>query len=60
MVELSNDDIKCMGAFESITGAMVMDCLIAENAVAFIVKKGDLGHALLQRRFGCDLHLVSK
>jgi len=46
MVELSHDDIKCIAEFESITGATVKDCLIAENAVAFIVKQGDLGRAI--------------
>lgn len=46
MVELSHDDIKCIAEFESITGASVKDCLIAENAVAFIVAHGDLGRAI--------------
>lgn len=46
MVELSHDDIKCIAEFESLTGATVKDCLIAENAVAFIVKQGDLGRAI--------------
>jgi len=46
MVELSNDDIKCIAAFESATGAAVKDCLITEDAVAFIVKQGDLGRAI--------------
>ncbi|MEM2138238.1 MAG: NusA-like transcription termination signal-binding factor [Candidatus Anstonellaceae archaeon] len=46
MVELSHDDIKCIAEFESITGATVKDCLISENAVAFIVKQGDLGRAI--------------
>ncbi|VVC01974.1 KH domain protein [uncultured archaeon] len=46
MVELSHDDIKCIAAFESATGAAVKDCLITEDAVAFIVKQGDLGKAI--------------
>jgi N utilization substance protein A len=46
MVELSNDDLKCIAEFESITGASVKDCLITEGAVAFIVAHGDLGRAI--------------
>ncbi|MCX8197177.1 MAG: NusA-like transcription termination signal-binding factor [Candidatus Micrarchaeota archaeon] len=46
MVELSNDDIKCIAEFESITGAAVKDCLITDKAVAFIVAEGQLGKAI--------------
>ncbi|VVC00681.1 KH domain protein [uncultured archaeon] len=46
MVELSKDDLKCIQTFESITGAMVKDCLITDTAVAFIVAAGDLGRAI--------------
>jgi len=46
MVELSNDEMKCIAAFESVTGAVVHDCLISDDAVSFIVKQGDLGRAI--------------
>lgn len=46
MVELSNDDIKCIAEFEAATGAAVVDCLIAPEAVSFIVKQGELGKAI--------------
>ncbi|MCX8175112.1 MAG: NusA-like transcription termination signal-binding factor [Candidatus Micrarchaeota archaeon] len=46
MVELSKDDIRCITEFESLTGAAVVDCLITDSAVVFIVKKGDLGRAI--------------
>ncbi len=46
MVEFSNDDIKCISIFESITGATALDCILAENAVVFIVAQGDLGRAI--------------
>ncbi|MCX8194605.1 MAG: NusA-like transcription termination signal-binding factor [Candidatus Micrarchaeota archaeon] len=46
MVELSNDEMKCIASFESVTGATVKDCLITDEAVAFIVKEGDLGRAI--------------
>lgn len=46
MVELSKDDMKCISAFEQITGALVKDCMITDSAVAFIVAHGDLGRAI--------------
>lgn len=46
MVELTNDDIKCISMFESITGAAVRDCVIADSAVVFLVAPGDLGRAI--------------
>ena len=46
MIELSDDDIKCIAAFENLTGATVKDCLITADAVAYIVKQGDLGKAI--------------
>ncbi|MFA4983355.1 MAG: NusA-like transcription termination signal-binding factor [Candidatus Micrarchaeia archaeon] len=46
MVELSNDEMKCIAAFEAATGAIVHDCLITDDAVSFIVKQGDLGRAI--------------
>jgi N utilization substance protein A len=46
MVELSKDDLRCITEFESVTGAAVVDCLITDAAVAFIVKQGDLGRAI--------------
>lgn len=46
MIELTNDDLKAIELFESITGAQVSDIHIGENAVAFTVKEGDLGKAI--------------
>jgi len=46
MVELSNDELKCMEAFESATGATALDCMITEDAVSFLVKGGELGRAI--------------
>ncbi|MCX8198345.1 MAG: NusA-like transcription termination signal-binding factor [Candidatus Micrarchaeota archaeon] len=46
MVELSNDDIKCIAEFEAATGATVKDCVITPDAVVFIVKQGELGKAI--------------
>lgn len=46
MIELSKDDMKCITAFETVSGAVVKDCLITPAVVAFIVKEGDLGRAI--------------
>ncbi|VVB58609.1 KH domain protein [Candidatus Anstonella stagnisolia] len=46
MVELTNDDLKCISTFEELTGASVRDCIIAEDAITFIVAEGDLGKAI--------------
>ena len=46
MIELTKDDMKCIEEFETQTGAAVVDCLISDAAVAFIVKQGDLGRAI--------------
>jgi N utilization substance protein A len=46
MVQLSNEDIKCISQFEKITGAIVKDCVITKDAIVFIVKKGEIGKAI--------------
>ena len=46
MIELSKDDLKCREEFETVTGAAVIDCLITDAAVSFIVKQGELGRAI--------------
>jgi len=46
MVELTNDELKCISAFESLTGAMVRDCIISESEIVFIVSEGELGKAI--------------
>jgi N utilization substance protein A len=46
--KLSNDEMKCISLFESVTGAVVKDCVVSEemNAIAFIVKEGEMGRAI--------------
>lgn len=46
MVEISNDELKCIAEFEGLTGAQVKDCVITPDAVAFIVPQGELGRAI--------------
>ncbi len=43
---ISNDDLKCISLFESLTGATVKDCLLEKDAVSFVVKEGDVGKAI--------------
>lgn len=46
MVELTNDDLKALDMFESLTGAITTDVLITESAVVFLVAKGEMGKAI--------------
>lgn len=45
-LKFSNDEIKYLALFESLTGASVKDCLVYEDKVIFVVKKGDMGLAI--------------
>ena len=67
MVTLSNDEIKCIALFESLTGAVVKDCLIGEQGIAFVIKEGEMGRAIgkggstierARRNFGKQLFVV--
>ena len=47
LVKLDNDDLKRISLFESITGAMVKDCVVLPDGnLVFLVKEGDLGRAI--------------
>ena len=46
MVVLSNDEIKCISLFESLTGAIAEDCLLEPGRIVFIVKEGHMGRAI--------------
>lgn len=45
-IRLGSDEIKYMTLFESLTGATVLDCVVEDNALGFLVKKGDMGRAI--------------
>ncbi|MCS7121979.1 MAG: NusA-like transcription termination signal-binding factor [Archaeoglobaceae archaeon] len=45
-LKLSDEEIRYLALFENLTGASVKDCLVYEDKVIFIVKKGDMGLAI--------------
>uniref|UniRef100_A0A7C3UJM6 Probable transcription termination protein NusA n=1 Tax=Geoglobus ahangari TaxID=113653 RepID=A0A7C3UJM6_9EURY len=45
-VKLSTESIRYIALFESLTGAIVKDCLIYDDRVVFLVRKGDMGLAI--------------
>ncbi len=45
-VKLSEESIRCLTLFESLTGASVKDCIVQDDKVIFVVKKGDMGLAI--------------
>jgi len=64
---LRNDEIQLMNMFEQNTGARADDVVPTEDAVIFIVRKGDLGRAIgkkganierLRRVFGRSVEVV--
>lgn len=55
---ISNDDIKCISLFESITGATVKDCLFEGEAAAFLVNEKQIGRAI--GRGGSNIERVRK
>ncbi len=40
------EEIKYMTLFETLTGAMVKDCVQVQNAMGFLVNEGDMGLAI--------------
>ncbi|AEA47353.1 NusA-like transcription termination signal-binding factor [Archaeoglobus veneficus] len=45
-VKLSAESIRYLTLFESLTGASVKDCMIQDDRIIFVVKKGDMGAAI--------------
>ena len=46
MMLLNTRDIQLINAFETLTGANVVDCIDAEGSLNFLVEKGHLGAAI--------------
>ena len=45
-IRLNNDEIKYITLFETLTGAVVKDCVEIDNVMAFLIKKGNMGLAI--------------
>lgn len=45
-MRLSSEEIRYLTLFENLTGASVKDCIVYEDKVIFVVKKGDMGLAI--------------
>ncbi len=46
MIKLGEEELKTIATFENLTGAIVKDCIIEENRIIIVVKKGDAGLAI--------------
>lgn len=57
-IRLKTDEIKYMTLFETLTGATIKDCIQEENAMGFLVKKGDMGLAIGKK--GSNIERVKK
>lgn len=59
-MKLDTEGIRCIGVFESLTGAGVKDCVVdnEENKVIMVVKKGDMGLAI--GKDGSNINKVKK
>ncbi|HUV80237.1 MAG TPA: NusA-like transcription termination signal-binding factor [Candidatus Bathyarchaeia archaeon] len=59
-VKLDTEGIRCIGIFESSTGAGVKDCIVDKeaNKVIMVVKKGDMGLAI--GKGGANINKVKK
>ncbi len=45
-VKLTTESIRIMTLFESLTGANVKDCLVYDDKIVLVVRKGDMGLAI--------------
>ncbi len=45
-IRLGTEEIKYMTLFETLTGARVKDCIQVQNAMGFLVNRGDMGIAI--------------
>ena len=50
-IKFTTNDIRYIALFESMTGAMVKDCIVDEEdgKITFLVKRGDMGLAIGKR-----------
>ncbi len=57
-VKLDTEGIRYIGIFESLTGADVKDCILENDRVIMVVKKGDMGLAI--GKGGANISKVKK
>lgn len=57
-IRLGNEEIKHIILFESLTGAVVKDCVQVENVMAFLIKEGNMGLAIGKN--GSNINKVRK
>jgi len=59
-IKFTSREMRYIALFESITGAMVKDCIIDDelNRIIFVVKKGEVGMAIGKR--GKNIRLLEK
>lgn len=59
-IRFTGREMRYIALFESITGAMVKDCIIDDelNRIIFVVKKGEVGMAIGKR--GKNIRLLEK
>ena len=59
-IRFTSREMRYIALFESITGAMVKDCIIDDelNRIIFVVKKGEMGMAIGKR--GKNIRLLEK
>jgi N utilization substance protein A len=59
-IRFTSREMRYIALFESITGAMIKDCIIDDelNRIIFVVKKGEVGMAIGKR--GKNIRLLEK
>lgn len=58
MIKLTDDGMRYITLFENLTGASVLDCIVEEDRVIFVIRKGDMGIAIGKR--GANINMMRK
>jgi len=45
-IKLSTEGIRYIALFESVTGATIIDCIVDDERIIYVVKAGDMGAAI--------------
>ena len=46
VIKITSEIFRYMSLFETVTGAVVKDCIVDDDRVTFIIKEGDMGLAI--------------